>query len=76
MTIKEFAKCCLTELPISILELRKTKEKPFNIVEAKRFEDAYSLFLASLENENNYFNKKVVWFSEDLENQVMKVRVK
>ena len=76
MTIKEFASCCLTEFSISILEIRKTKENPFKVVEVLRFEDAYSFFLASLENENNYFNKKVVWFSEDLDNNVMKVRVK
>ena len=71
MTLKEFARCCLTELTITIIEL-----KDYVLIESQTYKGVEAFFTASLNAENKkLFDRKVKWFAEDLDRDTMKVRI-
>ena len=73
MTLKELAIVCLTEMPIEIIELNSN----YKLVKTREYKNAEDMFTHSnkLENYDKFFDKKVKWFCEDLDRQVLKVRI-
>ena len=70
MTLKEFSRCCLTELSITIIE-----NKDHVLVETRVYNDAYTLFLEALNKDDTFYQREVRWFAEDLDKNTMRVRI-
>ena len=70
MTLKEFSRCCMTELSITIIEI-----KDYILVETRVYNDVYTLFLEALNKDDAFYQREVKWFAEDLDRNTMKVRI-